>query len=64
MKMNDSAVNSDFAGLMLRRKTRTVTVGQVRLGGDTPVVIQSMTNTDTVDVVKTAIQCAELARAG
>lgn len=64
MKMNDSAVNSDFAGLMSRRKTRTVAVGQVRLGGGTPVVIQSMTNTDTVDVVKTAIQCAELARAG
>lgn len=64
MKMNDSAVNSDFAGLMPRRKTRTVTVGQVRLGGGRPVVIQSMTNTDTVDVVKTAIQCAELARAG
>ena len=39
-------------------------VGQVRVGGGAPVVIQSMTNTDTVDVVRTAIQCAELARAG
>ncbi len=65
MKMNDSAVNSAFGGPASRRKTRSVTVGQVlRLGGDAPVVIQSMTNTDTVDVVKTAIQCAELARAG
>jgi len=36
----------------------------VIVGGDAPVVIQSMTNTDTVDVLKTAIQCAELARAG
>jgi (E)-4-hydroxy-3-methylbut-2-enyl-diphosphate synthase len=36
----------------------------VTVGGDSPVVIQSMTNTDTVDVLKTAIQCAELARAG
>ena len=34
------------------------------VGGDAPVVVQSMTNTDTVDVVKTAIQCAELACAG
>ncbi len=64
MKMDDFAVNSDLGGPVPRRKTRTVTVGQVRLGGDAPVVIQSMTNTDTVDVVKTAIQCAELARAG
>jgi len=36
----------------------------VTVGGDAPVVVQSMTNTDTVDVVKTAIQCAELACAG
>jgi len=47
-----------------RRPTRTVNVGHVRIGGDAPVVVQSMTNTDTVDVVRTAIQCAELARAG
>ena len=48
----------------LRRRTRPVMVGQVAVGGDAPVVVQSMTNTDTVDVVRTAIQCAELARAG
>ena len=48
----------------VRPKTRSVTVGRVRIGGGAPVVVQSMTNTDTVDVVKTAIQCAELARAG
>ena len=48
----------------LRRPTRTVRIGHVTVGGDSPVVVQSMTNTDTVDVVKTAIQCAELARAG
>lgn len=47
-----------------RRRTRPVRVGQVTVGGDSPVVVQSMTNTDTVDVVRTAIQCAELARAG
>ncbi len=34
------------------------------VGGDAPVVVQSMTNTDTADVLRTAIQCAELARAG
>jgi (E)-4-hydroxy-3-methylbut-2-enyl-diphosphate synthase len=39
-------------------------VGQVTVGGDAPVVVQSMTNTDTADVLRTAIQCAELARAG
>ena len=47
-----------------RRPTQAVRIGRVVVGGDTPVVIQSMTNTDTADVVKTAIQCAELARAG
>jgi (E)-4-hydroxy-3-methylbut-2-enyl-diphosphate synthase len=36
----------------------------VVVGGDAPVVVQSMTNTDTADHVATAIQCAELARAG
>jgi len=47
-----------------RRQTRAVKIGQVTVGGEAPVVVQSMTNTDTVDVLKTAIQCAELARAG
>jgi len=50
--------------LIARRPTRAVRIGRVVVGGDAPVVIQSMTNTDTADVVKTAIQCAELARAG
>lgn len=47
-----------------RRPTRAVKIGNILVGGDAPVVVQSMTNTDTADVVKTAIQCAELARAG
>jgi len=47
-----------------RRVTRAVKVGKILVGGEAPVVVQSMTNTDTADVVKTAIQCAELARAG
>lgn len=47
-----------------KRQTRATAIAHVRLGGDAPVVIQSMTNTDTADYVATAIQCAELARAG
>jgi len=47
-----------------RRPTRAVKIGNILVGGEAPVVVQSMTNTDTADVVKTAIQCAELARAG
>jgi (E)-4-hydroxy-3-methylbut-2-enyl-diphosphate synthase len=41
-----------------------VTVGRVRVGGGAPVVVQSMTNTDTADATATAKQVAELARAG
>ena len=51
-------------GSAKRRPTRVVRIGQVYVGGDSPIVVQSMTNTDTVDIVKTAIQCSELARAG
>lgn len=47
-----------------RQHTRQVRIGDVTLGGDAPVVVQAMTNTDTADVVKTAIQVAALARAG
>src|SRR3979411_998229 len=47
-----------------RRKTVTATIGQVRVGSDVPVVVQSMTNTDTADVPSTVQQVAALARAG
>jgi (E)-4-hydroxy-3-methylbut-2-enyl-diphosphate synthase len=47
-----------------RRKTYGVNVGQVRVGGGAPIVVQSMTNTDTADAVGTAQQCLELAEAG
>lgn len=47
-----------------RRDTVPVQVGDVTIGGDAPVVVQSMTNTDTADEIRTAIQVAELARAG
>jgi len=47
-----------------RRKTVTAIVGGVRVGSDAPVVVQSMTNTDTADVPSTVQQVAALARAG
>lgn len=47
-----------------RRRTRQVEIGGVRVGGAAPVVVQSMTNTDTADVQSTAKQVAELWRAG
>lgn len=47
-----------------RRHSVPVQIGPVTIGGDAPVVVQSMTNTDTADEVATAIQIAELARAG
>src|SRR5437868_1795736 len=47
-----------------RRKTPAVLIGQVRVGGDAPVVVQSMTNTDTADIPGTVKQVAALARAG
>src|ERR1700730_16191651 len=47
-----------------RRKTFGVKVGQFQVGGGAPVVVQSMTNTDTADIAGTVAQCKELADAG
>ena len=47
-----------------RRPSRAVAIGPVRVGGMAPVVVQSMTNTDTADVASTTKQVAELWRAG
>jgi (E)-4-hydroxy-3-methylbut-2-enyl-diphosphate synthase len=47
-----------------RRESLTVTIGSVRVGGPNPIVVQSMTNTDTADVEATAQQVKSLARAG
>ncbi|MBB5014906.1 flavodoxin-dependent (E)-4-hydroxy-3-methylbut-2-enyl-diphosphate synthase [Rehaibacterium terrae] len=55
---------SDRYGPAPRRRARAVRVGTVTVGGDAPVVVQSMTNTDTADVKATAQQIAELWRAG
>jgi (E)-4-hydroxy-3-methylbut-2-enyl-diphosphate synthase len=52
------------AALAARRESRLVRVGGVAVGGGQPVVVQSMTNTDTADVAATVAQVAALARAG
>ncbi len=49
---------------IVRRQAVTVRVGEVRVGSDAPVVVQSMTNTDTADIESTVQQVAALARAG
>ncbi len=51
-------------GLLSRRHTTTVLVGEVAVGSPHPVVVQSMTNTDTADIDGTVRQVAELAEAG
>src|SRR5260370_41722487 len=63
--MLSQIAGSDAAAtLHPRRKTYGVTVGHVRVGGGAPIVVQSMTNTDTADAAGTAQQCLELAEAG
>src|ERR1039457_33776 len=47
-----------------RRKAVSGSIGAVRIGGDAPVVVQSMTNTDTADIPSTVKQVAALARVG
>jgi (E)-4-hydroxy-3-methylbut-2-enyl-diphosphate synthase len=47
-----------------RRRSVPVDVGGVVIGGDAPIIVQSMTNTDTADFAATAQQCAALARSG
>ena len=50
--------------IIQRRKTATCLIGKVRVGSDAPIVVQSMTNTDTADIAGTVKQVAALARAG
>ena len=62
------ATTQSVAPISLHRgtgnKTRRVYVGTVAMGGGAPVVVQSMTNTDTADVAATTQQVADLAKAG
>ena len=66
--MNSSSQNQIASGPANRSSRRSVSVRygsrEVIVGGDAPIVVQSMTNTDTADVIATAIQVKELARAG
>jgi len=65
--MNSDAHGPDAAptfGPQARRHTRPVDIGGVTVGGGAPVVVQSMTNTDTADIDGTVKQVAQLWRAG
>jgi (E)-4-hydroxy-3-methylbut-2-enyl-diphosphate synthase len=55
-------VNSDQQ--IIRKKTRQIFIGDVPVGGDAPISIQSMTNTLTSDVKSTVLQINQLAEAG
>ncbi|MBM4276817.1 MAG: flavodoxin-dependent (E)-4-hydroxy-3-methylbut-2-enyl-diphosphate synthase [Deltaproteobacteria bacterium] len=50
--------------MIQRRKTRQICIGSVKIGGDAPIPVQSMTNTDTRDVQKTVNQIRRLEEAG
>ncbi len=62
--MTDFALNCLPATPNARLITRSVMVGNIKVGGGAPIVVQSMTNTDTADIEGTARQVAALARAG
>lgn len=55
---------SDTEHFPARRKTRPVKVGRLTIGGDAPIVVQSMTKTDTRDVDKTVSQIGDMEAAG
>ena len=59
-----TTIPDDRAGPAPRRQTVGVMVGNVKVGGGAPIVVQSMTNTDTADIDGTVRQVAALARAG
>lgn len=50
--------------IVKRRKTVAVDIAGVQVGGDAPIIVQSMTNTDTANALETAIQVSQLAKAG
>ncbi len=53
-----------MSNLKFRRNSTAVQVGNILVGGHAPIVVQSMTNTDTADTAKTVKQVTELAKAG
>ena len=62
--LDDYIVPSRAAPRHSRKAQVTWGPNRVTIGGDAPVRVQSMTNTDTVEVIETAIQVKELATAG
>jgi (E)-4-hydroxy-3-methylbut-2-enyl-diphosphate synthase len=62
--MTFQSTQSVSAAPLTRRRAVAVDVGGVRVGGGAPIVVQSMTNTDTADIASTVQQVAALARAG
>ncbi len=50
--------------MIIRNKTRQISLGNIHIGGDAPISIQSMTNTNTADVTSTLNQIYELEKAG
>src|SRR5258708_8093263 len=64
MNKPEKMTANDIAGPSARHHTTQVMVGNVAVGGGAPIVVQSMTNTDTADIDGTVAQIAALARAG
>src|SRR5436305_8196352 len=64
MNKPDKLPQDDIAGPSARHQTTQVMVGNVAVGGGAPIVVQSMTNTDTADIEGTIAQVAALSRAG
>src|ERR1700754_2294805 len=64
MNKPEKLPQDDIAGPKARHKTTQVMVGNVAVGGGAPIVVQSMTNTDTADIDGTIAQVAALSRAG
>ncbi len=64
MKFESAKEPPTVNDLIVRRATRAARIGHVRLGGKAPIVVQSMTNTDTADIAGTTAQVLALANAG
>src|SRR5476651_691396 len=64
MNKPEKPPRNDVAGPAGRHKTTQVMVGDVAVGGGAPIVVQSMTNTDTADIAGTVAHIAALSRAG
>jgi (E)-4-hydroxy-3-methylbut-2-enyl-diphosphate synthase len=62
--MNSETNNNFFNDQHKRKKTKIIEVGDIKIGGDSPITVQSMTNTKTTDIDATVSQIHELEKAG